>query len=235
MELNDALRVALAPSKVWAALHDLALLRASVEHCEALTRLSQDDYTLVLTVPLGPLRARYEVRVHLQPTSGGRPRRNLVFIARTEGGGLLRGQLDVRLSGHRVADGLVTRIHYTIRATAAGPLAELPPRQVEQGLRRLADDFFSEFAASLLAKFGLAPNLATAEPRHRHVFLRPDGLSAALRRARERSAFGGALAGRAGGAMPDGRTSGVAVPAWVWLAVVALVVVGLGVARWLGM
>ncbi|WP_425129981.1 CoxG family protein, partial [Burkholderia vietnamiensis] len=58
MELNDALRVALAPSKVWAALHDLALLRASVEHCEALTRLSQDDYTLVLTVPLGPLRAR---------------------------------------------------------------------------------------------------------------------------------------------------------------------------------
>lgn len=232
MELNDALRIPLAPSDVWAALQDLALLRASAEHCEALTRLSADDYSLALTVPYGPLRARYTVRVHLQPpASGHRPRRTLLFIARTDGGGVLRGQLEVRLGAHRSDDAVATRIHYAIRATAAGPLAELRYRQIEEGLLRFADDFFNEFSASLLARHGLAPNRATAGPRRRQVFRRPDGLSSALRRARAQSGFGGALPGRS--ALSHESGSGVAVPPWVWLAVVAVVIVALALARWL--
>ncbi len=235
MELNDALRIPLAPADVWAGLQDLALLRASAEHCEALTRLSPDDYTLALVVPYGPLRARYEVRVHLPPAAvpnHGRPRRTLVFIARTEGGGVLRGQLEVRLGMQRGGELPGTRIHYAIRATAAGPLAELRYRQIEQGLYRFADDFFSEFSTTLLARHGLAPNLASTGPRRRHVFLRPDGLSAALRRARTRPPFG-ALSNRAPGLLPNERANGLVVPAWVWLALVLLVMVGLGVARWL--
>ncbi|MEA3128755.1 MAG: hypothetical protein QOF46_550 [Paraburkholderia sp.] len=58
MELNDALRIPLAPSEVWDALQDLALLRASLDNCESFTRLSHGEYALAMTVPLGPLRAR---------------------------------------------------------------------------------------------------------------------------------------------------------------------------------
>ena len=58
MELNDALRIPLAPSVVREALQDLALLRASFDHCESLIRLAHGEYALTLTVPLGPLRAR---------------------------------------------------------------------------------------------------------------------------------------------------------------------------------
>ncbi|MEK6426338.1 MAG: SRPBCC domain-containing protein [Burkholderia gladioli] len=234
MELNDALRIPLAPSDVWAALQDLALLRASAEHCDALTRLSADDYSLALTVPFGPLRARYTVRVHLQPPAAGhRPRRTLLFIARTDGGGVLRGQLEVRLGAHRRDEAVSTRIHYAIRATAAGPLAELRYRQIEEGLLRFADDFFTEFSASLLARHGLAPNRATTGPRRRHVFRRPDGLSSALRRARAQSGFGGGLPGRGALTSEPGSGFGMAGPPWVWLAVVAVVIVALALARWL--
>ncbi|MBI0327443.1 CoxG family protein [Burkholderia plantarii] len=233
MELNDALRIPLAPSDVWAALQDLALLRASVEHCEALARLSADDYTFVLTVPLGPLRARYDVRAHLRSPSASRPRRALEFIARSEGIGVLRGQFEIRLAAWRSGDTFGTRIHYGIRATATGALGALPARQIEHALHSLAEDFFSEFSASLLARYGLAPNLATAEPRRRHVFLRPDELSAALRRARAHSsALGGALTGRAPGALPGGRPAGHPLPPWAWGGLIVLVIVLLGLAHW---
>ena len=48
MELNDALRVPLAPSEVWDALQDLALLRASLDNCESLRRLQGGEYLLAM-------------------------------------------------------------------------------------------------------------------------------------------------------------------------------------------
>ena len=71
MELNDALRIPLAPSDVWDALQDLALLRASLDNCESFTRLGHGEYALTMTVPLGPLRARYEARAHVAGQDSG--------------------------------------------------------------------------------------------------------------------------------------------------------------------
>ena len=48
MELTDALRIPLAPSAVREALQDIALLRASLENCEAFTRLHLLLYTLLM-------------------------------------------------------------------------------------------------------------------------------------------------------------------------------------------
>jgi hypothetical protein len=82
MELNDALRIALAPSDVWDALQDLALLRASLDNCESFIRLAGGEYALTLMVPLGPLRARYEVRAHVaskNATEPGAPHRDDFF------------------------------------------------------------------------------------------------------------------------------------------------------------
>ena len=49
MELNDALRIPLAPSVVRDALQDIALLRASIDHCESFARLSRGEYVLTRT------------------------------------------------------------------------------------------------------------------------------------------------------------------------------------------
>ena len=64
MEVTDALRVPLDPAHVREALGDLALLRASLDNCESFARLPGGEYALTMIVPLGALRARYEIRAH---------------------------------------------------------------------------------------------------------------------------------------------------------------------------
>ena len=197
MEVTDALCVPLDPAHVREALGDLALLRASLDNCESFTRTAGGEYVLTLIVPLGALRARYEIRAH----AAGRTRqaahaegetdatdsddiayaRTLSFKARGEGVGSLRGQIAVALNPDD--DGGATWIEYTVWATVSGPLAGLPSRQIENALREGADDFFAEFCEVVRAKHGL-PSMRAAGERaeRRHVFLRPSVMSAAFSR-----------------------------------------------------
>ncbi|MGV2290963.1 SRPBCC domain-containing protein [Trinickia sp. YCB016] len=253
MELNDALRIPLAPSAVWDALQDLALLRASLENCESFARLVGGEYVLTLTVPLGPLRARYDVRAHVASQNGtavDAPHRTLNFKARAPGVGALRGQIDVALradaeSGAASSDASQaepsTRIDYSVWATLTGPLTELPPRQIENAMHELADDFFTEFCAVVQAKHGLGPNRARGgHGRRQHVFLRPINLAGIARRAYPHGA-GGTLTGRAAGTLVSTRAHGLhrghephAMPAWAWAAMVFFVAVLLYASRWFG-
>jgi carbon monoxide dehydrogenase subunit G len=109
MELADAVRIPLAPSVVWDALQDLALLRASLENCESFVRMAHGEFALTMTVPLGPLRARYETRAHVAGQDSGpadAQRRTINFKARAEGIGSLRGQIEVRLYADERGPGL---------------------------------------------------------------------------------------------------------------------------------
>lgn len=246
MELNDALRIPLVPSDVWDALQDLALLRASLDNCESFVRLASGEYAVTLTVPLGPLRARYEVRAHVankHPNQSGSFQRALNFKARADGIGSLRGQIDVTLraddAGPSKEPG--TRIDYSIWAAMTGPLAELPTRQLENALHELADDFFTEFCAVVQAKHGQGPNEARGtHTRRQHVFLRPINLGGMARRARTND-HGNALTGRATSTLFGARTAHSvprpeptphAMPNWAWAAMIFLVALLLYAAHW---
>ncbi|WP_193098956.1 CoxG family protein [Burkholderia sp. Z1] len=232
MELNDTLRVPLALPVVREAFEDLALLRASFDHCESFVRLAHDEFALTITVPLGPLRARYDVRAHAAGEQGdaeGQPRRVINFKARADGLGALRGQVELVLMPDD--DENATCIEYVVWATASGPLAELPGRQIDNALREWTDDFFREFCAVVQAKHGLAPNRArSAAHRRQHVFLRPASLVAATKRSLPPH-LGGALTGRAASALPH-RGSGT-VPVWAWAAMIVFVALLLYAARWI--
>ncbi|KVR82093.1 CoxG family protein [Burkholderia vietnamiensis] len=227
MELNDTLRVPLAPAVVRDALEDLALLRASFDHCESFAKLAHGEFALTITVPLGPLRARYDVRAH----SAGQQddaRRVISFKARADGFGALRGQVELALLPGD--DATTTQIDYVVWATASGPLAELPGRQIERALHQWTDDFFREFGAVVQAKHGLVPNrAASSAPRRQHVFLRPASLMAAAKRPLPH--LGGALSGRAASAVQP-RASGP-LPLWAWAAIILFVAVLLYAARWI--
>ncbi|QGZ62243.1 CoxG family protein [Paraburkholderia acidisoli] len=241
MELNDALRIPLEPSAVWTALQDTALVRASLEHCESFRRLGPGEYAITLTVPLGPLRARYEVRAHIASDAAQvplTPLRVLSFRARADGIGSLRGQIDVALRPEGDADtadatAASTRIDYSVWATTSGPLSELPARQIENALHGLADDFFTEFCATVAAKHGQAPNRAAGrEPRRQHVFLRPIHFAGLARRARLLPQQGGAtLSGRAASTLHS-EPAPHAMPHWAWAAMIVFVALLLYAARW---
>lgn len=227
MELNDTLRVPLAPAVVRDALEDLALLRASFDHCESFAKLAHGEFALTITVPLGPLRARYDVRAH-SASEQDDARRVISFKARADGLGALRGQVELALLPGD--DATTTQIDYVVWATASGPLAELPGRQIERALHEWTDDFFREFGAVVQAKHGLVPNrAASSAPRRQHVFLRPASLMAAAKRPLPH--LGGALSGRAASAVQP-RASGP-LPLWAWAAIILFVAVLLYAARWI--
>ncbi|HDR9037610.1 CoxG family protein [Burkholderia vietnamiensis] len=227
MELNDTLRVPLAPAVVRDALEDLALLRASFDHCESFAKLAHGEFALTITVPLGPLRARYDVRAH-SASEQDDARCVISFKARADGLGALRGQVELALLPGD--DATTTQIDYVVWATASGPLAELPGRQIERALHQWTDDFFREFGAVVQAKHGLVPNrAASSAPRRQHVFLRPASLMAAAKRPLPH--LGGALSGRAASAVQP-RASGP-LPLWAWAAIILFVAVLLYAARWI--
>jgi carbon monoxide dehydrogenase subunit G len=195
MEVTDAFRVPLDPAHVREALGDLALFRASLDNCESFTRTPGGEYALTLIVPLGALRARYDIRAHAAgqtrqaahaegentESPDVRYARTLSFKARGEGVGSLRGQIAVALNPDE--EGESTWIEYTVWATVSGPLAGLPSRQIENALREGADDFFAEFCEVVRAKHGLPSLRAAGESAaRRHVFLRPGSMSAAFSR-----------------------------------------------------
>ncbi|CAG9270583.1 CoxG family protein [Paraburkholderia unamae] len=249
MELNDALRIPLEPSAVWTALQDVTLVRASMEHCESFRRLGPGEYAITLTVPLGPLRARYEVRAHIASDAAQvplTPRRVLSFRARADGIGSLRGQIDVALrqeerggmakeddGADKGVGGVSTRIDYSVWATLTGPLSELPSRQIENALHELADDFFTEFCAVVAVKHGQAPNRVAGEhPRRQHVFLRPINLAGLARRAHILPQHGGGtLSGRAASTLHH-EPAPHAMPHWAWAAMIFFVALLLYAARW---
>ncbi|MGH8781043.1 CoxG family protein [Paraburkholderia sp.] len=252
MELNDALRIPLALADVRDALQDLALLRASLDNCESFERLAHGEYALTLTVPLGPLRARYAVRAHVAGTdtaSSGVSQRTLNFKARTDAIGALRGQIGVTLradgeatTGTTATNGQQpgTRIDYSVWAALTGPLAELPPRQIENALHELADDFFTEFCAVVQAKHGQGPNRARGTGnRRQHVFLRPIGFGSAVRRARSREPgaphgprAAGTLLGTRASQSVSHRDDPHSVPMWAWAAMIFFVALLLYGAHW---
>ncbi|CAN7491629.1 carbon monoxide dehydrogenase [Trinickia sp. LjRoot230] len=285
MELTNALRIPLDITEVANALSDTALVRASLENCESFARLSSGEYAIAFTVPVGPLRARYDLRVHVAAamsggdTAGNRQdeglwRRVLNIKASAPGIGSLRGQVEIVLDddsrtaqGH--ADGndndhdhdngtahtivqhdaaetvrlteSATRIEYAVWATSTGPLAALPPRQIENALLGLAEDFFAEFAAVVETKHGKRPNRAAtaAHTRRRHVFLRPISLARFARRAAPATdeaseaapgRWGSLLLGHRA-AQEVERRAPRAMPFWVWAAIVVLVAALLYVLR----
>ena len=245
MELNDALRIALAPSDVWDALQDLALLRASLDNCESFIRLAGGEYALTLMVPLGPLRARYEVRAHVaskNATEPGAPHRALNFKARAEGVGSLRGQIDVTLrpdetgaeQGAQHADRLfgVGHLGRTARGIADPSAGE---RTARAGLRFLH--------RVLRGRTGQAWQGRT---RTRHAQPSPACVSAAdqpgreARRVRPNDHSGG-LSGRATSTLFGARASHSvshreptphAMPQWAWAVMILLVAVLMYAAHW---
>ena len=258
MELTDALRIPLAPSAVREALQDIALLRASLEHCEALTRLPSGEYAPTLTVPLGPLRAHYEVRAHLASVDthpapaavAGQEgaeslHRTLNFKACATGVGSLRGQIDIVLredgtAGEERSEASGTRIDYSVWATLTGPLAGLPPRQIENALHDLADDFFAEFCAVVEAKHGKRANRTASGARRQHVFLRPINVAGLGRKSWDHHATT-SIGGRAAGTLASPRhahgleraSAPQVMPAWAWVAAIVLVAALLYASHWL--
>ncbi len=130
---------------VWARLNDAETLKASIPGCESLEKLSDTELQAVAKVKIGPVSARFKGKVNLTDIDAPNSYR---ISGQGEGGiaGFAKGGANVRLSD---AEGGATRLSYEVDAQVGGKIAQLGSRLIDSTAKKLAEQFFTNFANAL--------------------------------------------------------------------------------------
>ena len=140
MKLDDEITIEAPRDEVFAALNDPDILRASIPGCEKLEKISDTQFTAVIRVKVGPVRARFKGEVTL---SNLKPPESYTLSGQGKGkaAGFARGEANVQL----IAQGDATLLKYDASATVGGKLAQLGGRLLDSSARALAREFFKGF------------------------------------------------------------------------------------------
>ena len=145
MTMNGEVQLAASREAVWAKLNDPEVLKACIPGCEELEKTEDDSgFRAVAKMKVGPVSARFKGKVtlsDLDPPNGYR------ISSEGEGGvaGFAKGGATVGLAEK---DG-GTLLTYNVEAQIGGKLAQLGQRLINGAAKKLADEFFTNFAKAV--------------------------------------------------------------------------------------
>jgi carbon monoxide dehydrogenase subunit G len=164
MDMTGERRIPAPRQKVWAALNDPAVLKASIPGCESLEKTSDTDLKATASVKIGPIAARFTGKVQLLDLD---PPNSYRIEGEGAGGvaGFAKGGAVVRLAD----DGADTLLTYDVKAQVGGKIAQLGARLIDATAKQMADLFFNNFVAQVAAgeaaPVAVAPaTIASADP-----------------------------------------------------------------------
>jgi carbon monoxide dehydrogenase subunit G len=137
MNMTGEQRIAAPRQRVWEALNDPEILRASIPGCQSLERGADDRFTATLQVKVGPIGARFKGTVALADLN---PPNGYTLIFEGNGGifGSAKGSAKVRL----IEDAGTTLISYEAEAQVGGRMAQLGGPIIDATAKQLAGKFF---------------------------------------------------------------------------------------------
>ncbi|WP_448188178.1 SRPBCC family protein [Azospirillum sp. sgz301742] len=144
MDMTGTHRILAPRERVWAALNDPEVLRQCIPGCEEVQKLSDTEFTAKVHAKVGPVSARFTGKVTLSDLD---PPQGYRITGEGSGGaaGFGKGGAVVRLED----EGPATVLNYEAHAQVGGKLAQIGSRLVDGTARKMADDFFTRFAAML--------------------------------------------------------------------------------------
>jgi uncharacterized protein len=144
MTMQGEVQLAASREVVWAKLNDAEVLKASIPGCEELNKNSDTEFQAVAVTKIGPVKARFKGNVHLTDLD---PPNGYKIFGEGDGGvaGFAKGGATVVLSEN---DG-GTLLTYNVEVQIGGKLAQLGQRLVNGAAKKVADDFFKNFAAQV--------------------------------------------------------------------------------------
>jgi carbon monoxide dehydrogenase subunit G len=126
--------------ETWNALNDPEVLKDCIPGCESITRVSDNEYDVVLTARVGPVSAKFKGRMKV--TDADPPRAyTLGFEGQGGVAGFAKGEATVTLT----PEGASTKLAYSAKATVGGKLAQVGARLIDGVARQLAGKFFEAF------------------------------------------------------------------------------------------
>ena len=131
-------------AKVWAALNDPEVLKASIPGCQELEKVGDTEFRATAKLAVGPVKATFKGAVQLTDLD---PPNGYTISGEGQGGvaGFAKGGAKVRLED--MAGG--TRLLYDVEAQVGGKIAQLGGRLINGVAKKYADEFFGNFAKQL--------------------------------------------------------------------------------------
>ena len=144
MTMNGEVELPASREVVWAKLNDPDVLKACIPGCEELEKTDEQNFRAVAKVKVGPVSARFKGKVMLSDLD---PPNGYKISGEGEGGiaGFAKGSATVGLAEK---DG-GTLLSYNVEAQIGGKLAQLGQRLISGTAKKLADQFFSNFAKTI--------------------------------------------------------------------------------------
>src|SRR6476660_2959669 len=144
MTMTGEVQLPASRDVVWAKLNDPDILKTCMPGCEELNKPSDTEFQAVATTKLGPVKPRFKGKVQLTDLD---PPNGYKISGEGDGGvaGFAKGGATVALTEK---DG-GTLLTYNVEAQIGGKRAQLGQRLVNGAAKKMADDFFQKFAASV--------------------------------------------------------------------------------------
>ncbi len=144
MEMTGEQLIPVSQDKVWRGLNDPEVLKACIAGCEAIDKVSENEYKLTIVASVGPVKAKFAGKLLLSDLN---PPNSYSLSFEGSGGaaGFGKGGAQVSLK----SEGSSTRLSYSAKASVGGKLAQVGSRLIDGVARKMADDFFTAFNEKL--------------------------------------------------------------------------------------
>jgi len=144
MDMTGEVHLPAPRETVWRALNDPQVLKQSIPGCEELQKLSDTEMTARVSAKVGPVSARFTGKVLLSELD---PPNGYTISGEGQGGvaGFAKGGAQVSLK----EDTGGTMLSYKVQAQVGGKLAQIGSRLIDATARKMADEFFTRFAAAV--------------------------------------------------------------------------------------
>ncbi len=158
MDLTGEYRIAASRERVWEALNDPEILKASIPGCNALEAVGDDSFTATVTAKVGPVKAKFQGQVTLSDMD---PPNGYTIQGEGKGGaaGFAKGGAKITL----VEDGDGTLLQYEVNANVGGKLAQIGSRLIDGTAKKLAGEFFTAFGELAVVPASAAEAVPEAE------------------------------------------------------------------------
>src|SRR3982751_2106293 len=144
MTMNGEVQLAASREAVWAKLNDPEVLKACIPGCEELEKTEDNGFRATAKMKVGPVSARFKGKVNLSDLDSPN---GYKISGEGEGGvaGFAKGRATVNLA----ASNGWTLLTYNVEGQIGGNLARLGQRLINGSAKKLADEFFSNFAEAV--------------------------------------------------------------------------------------
>ena len=134
-------KIAASRDAVWDALNDPHILGSCILGCESIKKLGETNFDIFVKAKVGPVKAKMRVQLELTDLV---PQESYTIQGAAKVGvaEFVKGTAFVSLSDQ---DG-GTVLAYEVDANMKGKLAQVDNRLIDGAARKIADDFFSNFA-----------------------------------------------------------------------------------------